>query len=173
VPIKIDDYLNIGTIEQVLLQSYSRSLQSNALTIDLSDSKWISPFALSVLHCWFSEIHDNKGTVFIIPPKGDTFATRFVNSSGAFRHWQQKGWLRESSDPKAYQFRSTKLAAFETFSSKEAFETYIEKMHGESQRNLLLNANELPEFVKSGNFHKIVLQELIDNTFAHGEGLNR
>lgn len=165
------DFLNVNQTEELLAEYLPRSLRERHLDLDLSAVRWISPLSLSCLFLWSKQVIQKNGTARIVLPAPGTYAHQFlakINAAAALR--------REGIDVQGEQFVTeyarSALSAFETFESSESFERYRTHLDDDHQQSILLHSDTIPEVVSSGHVHRVLLKELVDNTFFHAGGLH-
>jgi hypothetical protein len=164
-------FVGVEDIEKALLSSYARSLSDKHLHINLEEIEWISPFGVTTLICWLYEV-TQKGTARCSLPVVESFAASFLTSIGFQRSIEALG-VQVTKRPSRYAtLRKGKLAALRSFRTASEYQTYCSELGGEKGQRLLLELNEIPEFISSGFFHRIVLSELLDNCFTHAQGVN-
>lgn len=70
------------------------------------------------------------------------------------------------------RFRRNKLAALRGFTSESDYKDYCTSLNSEKGQKLLLDIDDIPEFISSGRFRNILLSELVENSFTHAKGTN-
>jgi hypothetical protein len=170
--IEFESYLNLEEMEGQLKKHYKDSLRKNRLDLDLSKVEWISALSAATIYSWAYEIISEKGGVTLIEPQKRAFASAIFTSTGIHAAFQSLGADIERSAAPSPGFRSGKLATFQCFSTEDEYEKHVTSLDQRDALANLLNTDTPPTFVSSGNFHRIALRELLDNSFIHGHATN-
>lgn len=163
------DFLNLEQIEELLASHFASSLRQRELTVDCTRVKWISPLSLSTLFLWAMQVHERNGHARVLIPLPETYAGSYfaqVNAAALFR----TAGISVQGDHSLPTRPASPLAAFETFESVEAFDRYRAHLDDPAQQTILLHSETIPEVISSGHVHAVLLKELVENTFFHGQG---
>lgn len=162
-------YLNLLEMERGLAETWSRSIDRNTVSVDLSQVEWLSPLSLCMLYSWAKFISTRSGTVDLRLPRSDTPAGRFLHSTNARSAFSAID-IRISSTGEKYRAPDRRaLTAFHAFSSQRLVDEYLDAIRDYERSQLLLHTTELPEVVSSGDLGRTLLKELADNTFIHAD----
>ena len=167
------DYLNIQHTEDLLSGGYTKSIRDRELVLDLSAVKWLAPLSVTTMFLWAMQVRDKHGEATgeatIVFPPAETYAGSYLAITNAAAAFSSQGIVIQG-DHAALERESSPLAAFEVFESVESFERYRNHLDDPLQQSILLHSSTIPEIVTSGHAHKVLLKELVDNTFFHAGG---
>ncbi|MGD0038317.1 MAG: hypothetical protein ABSC53_13610, partial [Bacteroidota bacterium] len=171
-PIALQGELGVQLIEEALASNYKKSLSAKRLDIDLRSATWISPLGVTSLLCWFYEVSKQRGEICCRLPENESFASTFIETIDFRAAVERLGGKITNIARSHRRFRRNKLAALRSFASESEYKTYCYDLNSEKGQKLLLELDDIPEFISSGRFRNIILSELLDNSFTHAKGIN-
>jgi hypothetical protein len=143
-------------------------LEYDQYVFDCSYLQWAGIFQLSILYGWLRELRSQNKRVEIRPPRLGTEASNFLSSTSFLAELQSIGCdvpISQGSRPDRLG-----LTTFKTFDSRGSLAAYEEAL-GDPQRitALLGGAADTP-LVREGVFRTVLVHELCENAFIHGNG---
>lgn len=162
--------------ERILKECYRTTLfkKTEKVIFDFSNVTWCDIFELSLLSLWIRELKSqNKEIIFRFPTNRDVYEFLISYRFEAFLDDNKiKKEIPEQEIFKATYKPSDKNAPFYplTFINEESFKKILEDLYYGNRLEVVLNNIRDAAIVKSGAIRDIVLKELGDNLFLHGNG---
>ncbi len=160
--------------EQILNECYraTRLKKTAKVKFDFSNVTWCDIFALSLLSLWILELKSqNKEIIFKFPIDSDVYNFLIDYRFKEFldnKKIEQENTGTVKTPPK----RTEKNAPYFplTFLTEESFKRILEDLYYGNRLKIVLNDIKDAEIVDKGAIRDIVLKELGDNIFLHGNG---
>ena len=173
-PLSFGTVVQYSDVEREMLKWYGPSTSSDDLELvfDLSNTGFISPLALCLISSWAVDAKRSGTKISLHPPSGGNQATSFFATAGLVPELKRSGVFESIPEPESLHARERYLSAFRAFDNEANYRAYISELSSTKTRQLLLHSGSLPEFMESGDFHRIALRELADNCFLHAGGAN-
>lgn len=163
-----------ASIEETLSVFYrkSRNVKVQSVVFDLEYCEWCEMYSLSLLSLWIWELRlIGKALQVIFPKNSDVH--RFLVSY-RFMEFLEEHNVKfvhayiQGVYPRMRQEVSPSYPL--TFVSQKSFKTLLADLKDPNRLSVLLSGMEESEIVKSGAFRSVLLKELGDNIFLHGDG---
>ncbi len=172
--IRFPKRIKSSSIEETLRKYYRKSCSEKNTTVrfDLTPCEWCEIFSLSLISLWIWQLKSQGKQITIIFPV-DPDVHRFLVS------YRFKEFLEDilvkivQTDLHSGHVRAREAVAPSyplTFVSEQSFRTLLADLKDPNRLSVLLSGMEESEIVKSGAFRSVLLKELGDNVFLHGDG---
>ncbi|MFA6089814.1 MAG: hypothetical protein WC755_08200, partial [Candidatus Woesearchaeota archaeon] len=171
--IEISPISNFSNFEKLLMKEYNRSKRYKKIIFNFSNLTWIGPFQISLLYGWIIELHEIGKNVELRllsnSMSSPNKAIYFLKNINFFEELIQKGINIEQ---RIIDTKNDKLSAFKVFNDKSELNSYLKNLSDTFLSDKLLNTSKHIDILKKGELNEILLSELGDNAFNHGEGKN-
>jgi len=171
ITVQFGTFVKYEEVEAAMQREYSNSRPAKGLVLDLSDTGFISPQALCTLHCWAFDVRSRGGETALIPPSGGHQASSFFSSAGVLSVLSRGPAFENIAEPSRLGARPRYLSSFEVFQDGLGLEAYLENLSDLRTRHLILHVREESQLIDSGDYHDILIRELVGNSHVHAEGV--
>jgi hypothetical protein len=164
------EYCNFLNFEDLLLFYFVKSSKYDDICFDFSELKWIGVLQASLIYEWVGELKYKKKNITIELPddiEEKNQAMRFLSRINFFSELIEIG---ANVQPKVPLLRSSGLSAFKKFLNQSELFSYEEKLSIPDACNKLLGGGNDVDLIRDGDLKEILLHELGENAFIHGQG---
>jgi adenine/guanine phosphoribosyltransferase-like PRPP-binding protein len=171
--ITLQSIFDITSFEILIKSAYSKSRNEkfSEIKFDFSKVTWIEPFQLSQLALWILELKELKKQVSIIYPTSNRVLS-FLNHFH-FDSFVENNLLKQDLGSSLIKYASgkrNKPFLPLTIISESSYQELFQKLQQDDYYNLIFDEVRDYAITRKGLLLNIVVKELGDNMFLHGDG---
>lgn len=166
--------LNGVALERLLRTHYERSKRQPAVTFDFSASTWLGVFELSILITWILELRESDVHVLCLMPSsaeaGDFFAAYRFDKAMRDRDVQLKESESRFIRRPLLRLPNRPYYPITFFDGDDTLRALIDRLSQDGALATIMSDVAKSQLVATGEIRDVILAELGDNLFRHGEG---
>jgi len=170
--VRVDGYCDIESFEKALKSSYNSSLKLRKVTVvfDLTLLIWIDLFQLGLLSLWIAELYGNGNKVIIKLPRNIQSRSFLLNLG--FVDCVSNIALHNIDGRDQYRLLPSEKTPYLPiqFIDRNSYDTLISDIEDNDRLRRRFDDIGATEVVKDGHIRDVILKELGENLFIHGNG---
>lgn len=167
--ITLPEFCNLLDFEKVLREHLVRSRKQREVRFDFSKLRWIGVLQVSLIYGWVQELISDAKKVYIDLPD-EEIENPAINLLFRVNFFDELINLGANFSTKNYNVQPYGLAAFKSFSTIQELLSYKDALLPPDSSIRLLNGGFDVDLVRDGDLRDILLHELGENAFIHGDG---
>jgi hypothetical protein len=167
-------YLTREIFEIILIQCYSKSSSNkdiNNVTFSFQALLWIDIFEVSLISLWIQKLISRNKKIYIEYPISEK-TSGFLHSFKFFHFTESITSSTKSSYSNIGQEDTGTIFFPLTFLNKNDFELLLDDLNYKNRLKEVFKEISEIELIKSGKLRDIIITELGENMYIHGEGKN-